>query len=203
LEWSCRLASADQTGQALADYSRALAAIEPRYFTLLPKPCAGSRDFELPSSAAQPDSDRPRQLLWALFDLVRNGQAHQYQQIIVELNDGQEFEVGLSGTRFGRWLWRPHARSVKNVHLGLRTGMNGRVELVVRPDVLFTHLTAAIDRARLLSRGLTFDYLKRPKPNSAQPRIPGPFYDFDAPSLLSALADGGHPRVESNSAFHQ
>ncbi|HYM14848.1 MAG TPA: hypothetical protein VEZ14_04765, partial [Dehalococcoidia bacterium] len=47
LEWSCRLASADQTGQALADYSRALAAIEPRYFTLLPKPCAGSRDFEL------------------------------------------------------------------------------------------------------------------------------------------------------------
>src|SRR5687768_2036614 len=68
---------------------------EGRYFTPIPGTCGLPREFELPSDPAQGPKDR--QLLGALFDLVRNGHAHQYQQIVVDLTDGKYLAVSLDG----------------------------------------------------------------------------------------------------------
>src|SRR5712692_10277954 len=48
LEWAARLCSGDPSGDALAAFSASLIQVEPRYFTLLPGPCADTREFELP-----------------------------------------------------------------------------------------------------------------------------------------------------------
>jgi hypothetical protein len=77
--------------------SQELARIEPRYFVELPGPVAGPGGFALPSQGPNPD----RQLLRMLFDLIRNGQAHQYRQINVDLTDGKELQVWLSGVTPG------------------------------------------------------------------------------------------------------
>jgi len=194
LEWSSRLAASDPTRQALARLSNQLAAIEPRYFTPLPNRCADPRDFELPAFGQNPQA----QLLWAIFDLIRNGQAHQYQQIIVTLTDGRNFAIGLSGTRFGRWLWRPELPSHANRHLAFRTDARGNVLLIVRPDQFFRHLTTAVERSGLLTAGLSFNYLQRPRntsPPKPRGKDRGPLYDFDSLSLVSALTGGGHPCI--------
>ncbi|MGH2460126.1 MAG: hypothetical protein ACRDIY_14820, partial [Chloroflexota bacterium] len=56
-------------------------------------------DFELPSDGTSPGH---AQLLWMLFDVVRNGQAHQYQQILVELTDQKHFLAALTGAPVAR-----------------------------------------------------------------------------------------------------
>ena len=68
LEWAARLCWSDATDAALRDWSAALHAIEPKYFTALPDPCADTRDFHLPGLAVRVPQE---QLLWGLFDLVR------------------------------------------------------------------------------------------------------------------------------------
>ena len=42
--------------------------------------------------------------MWVIFDLVRNGQAHQYQQIKVTLKDEVDFQISLTGAGIGRPL---------------------------------------------------------------------------------------------------
>jgi hypothetical protein len=43
-------------------------------------------------------------LLTALFDLIRHGLVHQYQQIVVHLNDEKHFYISLTGATYGRYL---------------------------------------------------------------------------------------------------
>ena len=43
-------------------------------------------------------------LLAALSDLIRHGLAHQYQQIVVHLNDEKHFYISLTGATYGRYL---------------------------------------------------------------------------------------------------
>ena len=84
---------------ALKGFSDALYAVDPLYFTELPGPCADPADFRLPFHGSNPRSE----LIWALYDLARNGLAHQYQQTIVQLNDNvtskAHFGIELTGRR--------------------------------------------------------------------------------------------------------
>ena len=89
LEAAALLCSADPGSRtvpctgALKGFSDALHEIDPLYFTELPGPCSDPRDFRLPFRGSSPRSE----MIWAMYDLIRNGLAHQYQQTIVELKD--------------------------------------------------------------------------------------------------------------------
>src|SRR2546428_766643 len=116
LEFAARLCKGDHSGAAVRDLSKELEKIEPKYFTPLPGPCLGAGDeYELPSSVAAP---RENQLLWALFNLIRHGQAHQYQQMAVKLTDGKHLLISLTGAEHGTVLDPafPHGQSAQ--HLG-------------------------------------------------------------------------------------
>lgn len=73
---------------ALSDFSTALNHIQPKYFTKLPSVCAvPNHEFILPHLG----NTTGDLLLWSLFDLIRHGLTHQYQQIIVTLIDNKRF----------------------------------------------------------------------------------------------------------------
>jgi hypothetical protein len=181
LEWAARLAADDRTGGALLAFSCELQKIEPKYFTQLPGGAPRPKEFLLPTVApVNPE----RQLIWALFDLIRNGQAHQYQQIPVWLRDGKALSIALSGATFGFQL--ATAQSRRKEHLGYKGDSSGNVWLLVRTDLLFLDLKDAVERSALLKRGLSFAHLVRPGPGDA-------YYQFDSIALKAALAAGGHP----------
>jgi hypothetical protein len=59
------------------------------------------REFTLPCLETIPPA---RQLLAALYDCIRHGHSHQYQQIPVALGDGVIFMMSLTGVDVGRSL---------------------------------------------------------------------------------------------------
>jgi len=75
-------------------YSEELYKIEPKYFTDLPGPVGCNKGFTLPHLG------NTSILLWSLFDLIRHGLAHQYQQIRVTLTDGKHFYMNLEGASY-------------------------------------------------------------------------------------------------------
>ena len=153
--------------------------IEHRYFTKLPCDAPSPRDFGLPSmTTVNPE----RQLIWMLFDLVRHGQAHQYQQIPVKLLDGKVFGIALSGAASGLEL--ATAESRRKEHLGYKQDLSGDVWLLIRTDLIFLDVKNSVEKAALLRRGLSFSYLKRPRDPS--------HYQCDSVAL-HALAAAGHP----------
>jgi hypothetical protein len=169
IELAGRTAAADSSGRALTDLSHAQEAIDRRYFTLLPGPCArpgmnrGQVEWTLPlKPSAQPQE---AQLLWALFDLVRHGQAHQYQQIMVELNDMTIWGISLTGAVPGRTLASVEAARPGD-HLSQMPGDDGSLWLVVRPEVMFLDFESAMEQARVFRQGLEPTPLSR----KAKPR---------------------------------
>lgn len=205
LEWASRLAAADAAGNALATLSQELKQLEPKYFTKLPGPCFDSSEFQLPFDTTVPNL-RQHLLLWAIFDLVRNGQAHQYQQILVSLLDGKNFQILLTGAEAGPPTQSSlsYSAPVPMVpgfdHLGFGVDDVDDVYLVVHPDRLFNHVRQAVERSGLLQRGLNFDYLARPRRSNqtgrakalANPKIPASsYYSFSSSDLREALERGG------------
>ena len=190
LEWATMLASRDQSGAALWELSQKLYAIEPRYFTELPGPCANLY-LQLPFALGAPPQS---QLLWALFDLVRNGVAHQYVQINAELEDGGTFGFIFCGADLGLYLGI--SRGI-HPYLHLKVVRSGStVAILIRPDIFFLDLKQAIDNSRLLYRDLTFPYFSRPRRRDAEPRIPranvGAPYAFGVDALEVCLRQAGH-----------
>jgi hypothetical protein len=94
LEFICRLCSTDQTGKTIKDFSIELNKIQCKYFIELPQKCVSFSNFNLPYMGDSKNDN----LLSILFDLIRNGLAHQYQQIIVDLNDEKHFFIKLTGS---------------------------------------------------------------------------------------------------------
>lgn len=185
LEFLCRIGM--RVPPMLFDrFCECLEEIEPRYFTSLPGRVPVPRDFRLPSRPNRAGADR--QLLSALFDLIRHGQAHQYQQIPVELTDGHHFGITLTGPAPDRSLHKITYRSVERPqgHLSFRVDPADNVWLMVRPEVLFLDFRIAADRSSLLSGGDDPEYLERPHRSGD--------YHFDAEALTAALTVGGHSR---------
>lgn len=195
LEWACRLCASDATGDALRALSGELRARDEHYFTELPGACRTPGEFELPHDPAVAED---RTLLSMLFDLVRHGGAHQYQQITAELKDGF-FTVPATGTAKGYTLEVAEKTRSGRGHLGQGqdTFEDGTPILFVllRPELMFLDVKVAIERSGLLTRGLSFEYLRRG--GSAEK---GPRYDFKLEEFSAALKEAGHGRVWINTS---
>jgi hypothetical protein len=179
---------------ALQDLSQALYAIDKRYFTELPGPCADNTDFRLPFHGSKPNSE----LIWAMFDLIRHGLAHQYQQAIVQLADpgpGKTFfGITLTGPIPKRTLERAAKRRPYK-HLGYKRESCG-LWLYIRTDRLFVDIERAVKESNILiNTKLTFPHMERPKSGSKKhdfkTGVKG-FYRFDSKALESCLALAGH-----------
>ena len=184
LEVASRVCATDPSGQALTDFSTELERIEPRYFTLLPAPAAMPQQFTLPSAPG--NGPVASQLISAIFDLIRNGQAHQRQQIMVATSDDKTFGISLTGAGYGLDLDRRLSSGRPPQHLSLLVDEDDSVYVVVCPEVLFLDLHEAITRSGIFHRGLLFDYLARPGKRANQ-------YAYSANDIHQALAAGGHP----------
>jgi hypothetical protein len=161
LEWICRLCKSDGTGQALQDFSNELNSVEPHYFTQIPNRCripgGLPGGFNLPSVGGLPSDQL---LLSMLFDLLRNGLAHRYEQIIVPLIGG-ELGIALYGVEPNHWL-QTVVQFRATHHLSYRL-IQGDIIVNIHPAILFLDLKAAFKNARLADpvRCLTPDPFRR------------------------------------------
>lgn len=174
-EFACRLYGSDS--KIRTQFSTQLKNIEPKYFTRLPSPCADPKEFTLPHLRNQSGD----LLLWALFDLIRNGLAHQYQQIIVVLKNRKKFFIELSGAKQGRHL--DTVRKSRHAgHLDYYIDKDGDIGVRIYPDQLFLDIEQAIQQSQLLSKRRRFRHLRRPigkKRRKAKNKPGKKFYDFD------------------------
>lgn len=184
LEVACRLCNSDTSGHALDDLSAEIERRDRRYFTVLPGPCWTPNQrtraaFKLPSRGPNPDN----QLIAAIFNLVRNGQAHQYQQMRAVVADGKQFRFSLTGAEYGLSLANVFAAGRPAQHLSASSDINGDIWMTLRTDVLFLDLRDAVNDAKLLCRGLNLNFL-------AEDRIQT--FNFNATDLESQLRTAGH-----------
>lgn len=191
LEFACRLYGGDS--KMRTQFSTELKNIEPKYFTRLPSPCADPKEFTLPHLRNQSGD----LLLWALFDLIRNSLAHQYQQIIVGLKNRKKFFIELRGAKEGRQLDTVR-KSRHASHLDYYIDNDGDIGVRVYPDQLFLDIEHAIQQSQLLSKKPRFHHLRRPmgkKRRKAKNKPGKKFYDFNVHSLEQFLVKGGHSKI--------
>lgn len=183
LEWVGQLCASDNTGKALSEFATELQRIEPKYFTELDDKCQAPRTFTLPGVGPDP----LKSLLGAMWDLIRNGQAHQYHDIIVKLTDGKQWVLGLQGV-LHEWPLSEVATNRSSLqHLTYRIDSDGDLMLIVHPGAFFLDICGAVQSADLLSRGLTITSFARGRGTK--------YYQYDLPQLELALKKGGHAKV--------
>jgi hypothetical protein len=186
LEWACRLCKTDSRGRALPAFSQALNSINANYFVTLPGSVQTPRDFALPSI---PGMASPP-LIWMLYDLLRQGQAHHYQQLVLHLADAHVY-VKLVGQPYrpmprrlhGRWHLSQFSAGHAS-HLEFERDDNNELFPRVMPEVMFLEINEAASRPRLLERPVRSDPFLRPGTNSKH-------YGFTAKALEAAPRTGG------------
>ncbi len=109
--------------------------------------CTEPTEFDLPVYPRRSKHRAP--LLWMLFDLIRNGQAHQYQQVVLRLD--RDVYLQLGGVRYRRRLRHAAAGGMAD-HLAYAWDARRELCITVRPEMLFLDIKRAIARSRLLSR---------------------------------------------------
>src|SRR5262245_21492129 len=184
LEAACRLCKGDASGDATAAFASALETRDRRYFTRLPGPCwalsGRTREaFDLPSRG--PDADN--QIIAVLFNLIRNGQSHQYQQMGAVLSDGCQLRISLTGAEPGALLRTTLANGRPSQHLKASRDAAANIWLTVRPDVLFLDFRDSIREANLLGRGLAFRFMSEDRSTT---------FNFTASDAMASLRDRGH-----------
>jgi hypothetical protein len=181
LELASRVAQADSTGITLGHFSERLRDADERYFVELPGPVPLPHEFRLP---AVPRETEDRQLLAAIFDLLRNGLAHLSQQIPVTLRGGKLFGLSVAGVSPGVTVNRAKFDlDRRQSHLVSSLAPNGQTYLLLRPELMFFDFVWAAHAASVFSKGLVPEYLERPRHRH--------HYDFTANELRQALSDGG------------
>jgi hypothetical protein len=183
MEVACRICVSDTSGGALRSLSAALAKRDPRYFTTLPGTGAKSpREFKLPHLV-----DAQRELLPMLFDLIRNGQGHQYQQITVRLRDGADFQIAITGAESELFLDHTFKVGRPKDHLSFFGGSGEELWLKFRTDVFFLDLRDSIFEATLQDREkYEIAHLSRPRHDGE--------YQFTARALEESIVLAGHRR---------
>jgi hypothetical protein len=180
LELASRVAAADRSGITLRHFSERLRDADKRYFIELPGPIQLPR-FRLP---ALPRETEDRQLLGAIFDLLRNGLAHLSQQIPATLRDGKLFGLSLAGVSPGVTIEvAKHDRDRRATHLKCMVSENGHTYLLLRPELMFFDFVWAARASSVFSKGLVPEYFERPSSSH--------HYDFTGNELRGALLDGG------------
>jgi hypothetical protein len=96
-----------------------------------------------------------------IFDLVRNGQAHQYQQITARLDDDRALVIGLTGAQRGVFLKDALVAGRPAEHLKCSFPDDHSVALYVRTDVLWLDLRESAHAARVFEAAANFKYLDR------------------------------------------
>ncbi len=177
LEFACRICKKDTTNQKLTRLTDAFMKIEPRYFTPLPGRWGCTREFILPGSNPE------FHLLGMMFDLVRNGKAHQYQSPIVTLSDGH-VDIDLTGPMPDRGLTKPRRRRPAK-HLRYKLSASGDLSLYVPTDQLFLDIKRAIANSGIISASDVVADIVR------SDRKPGQ-YNFTVADLVSKLKTGRH-----------
>jgi hypothetical protein len=170
LEFACRLYQSDPSGHARIDFSSELIVLN--LSTLLPSPTTSTKGFIL-SHLGNINSDV---LLWSLFDPIRHGLAHQYQQIIVDLNDGHHCFVQLTGASAGRNLNNVRTTRPQD-HLGYFSDNDGDIGII---------------NTNLIGRNLNFSHLSRRSQNK--------FYNFSTTDLINSLNQSGHTNISASTS---
>jgi hypothetical protein len=189
LELCCRIAGSSP--HHYAHFSQRLGEQEPRYYSEVPFSVKLPTRFKLPASANVPPE---RQLLAAIFDLLRHGQAHQYQQMVASLADQKVFGIQLTGAErsngsasYASLMRWPNQRPTDHLALDM-TAAPRNVWLRVRPEVLFKDIELAARMSSLFSGVLQLDYLSPPR------------FDATVDQVLEALDPIRHPRLAVSSA---
>ena len=181
LEYICRLCSSDPS--ALRDFSNELNSIESKYFTHLPvNPAQSGRKLDLRIKRDgfilpyTDEENRDNLLLTLLFDLIRNGIGHQYQQLVVDLENRADFFITLDGPFYKNTInknkrWR---------HLFCRVERNGDICITVYPQILLVDFELAGKQSSLLEKNLQIDHRRFERR-----------YDVNASQLKDSLKRGG------------
>lgn len=156
LEWAATIARQDSA--VAKRFATALGQRDKHYFRKLPVAWRARPPQWFPATA----SGLQDHALWAVFDLVRNGLAHRYQQIDAQLPDGRfrvqivgaEHQVFRDGQRRPPTHFRPFevARPPAPSYLIVR----------LFPDVLYADIDHAVISSGLLA--LTPTKFRRPYP---------------------------------------
>lgn len=201
LEFACRTCQIRDSSERLRRFSSELEKADKKYFTPLPNMCGNPKDFKLPSINGNSDSSP---VIAMLYDLIRNGNAHQYNSTILSLPDGQ-VDVAIIGAATGRSMYvegLPHRAK----HLGYlcETVEKGRMNLFIyfAPDEMFRHLKKAILDSCILNPSDKVEFIQRPRgggtphrastKDSPQSGKRNSVYDFKVQELLDSLKRGGH-----------
>jgi hypothetical protein len=176
LELVCKICASDRTGSALRDLSSELSSLDAKYFTKVPNARIQTSGFKLPRTSS-PGGD---ELLSVIFDLVRNGQAHQYQQIVANIGPNT-MTVALAGPSPGRNLATSRNPRPTN-HLGFMVNPAGDISVILYPDVLFLDVEEAVTTIGLFSGGLSFPFFARS-------------YRFTSNSIQTVLHAAGHTEI--------
>ncbi len=200
LELASRTASNDRTGFWLARFAEHLADRDRRYFAKLPGavPLPRADDFVLPAVSGVPPE---RQLLAALFDMSRHGLAHIYQQTPADLADGKQWQITFTGVYPGAFWQDAGSTGRRDFHLSHWVGpREGRIYLILSPDVLLADLEFAARAAGLFSQYNAPEYLSRPRGTVGRPRRLAaksePPYAFTRDLLTASLDAAGVRRRE-------
>jgi hypothetical protein len=101
-------------------------------------------DMKLPFEPTAPEQPI---LLWFMFDLVRNGMAHQAEQITLKVNSTESVVVGMSGVHhFGTLFVSENERKTRR--LRFRDGGTNHA-LDVFPEVLFLDFAKALADSKI------------------------------------------------------
>jgi hypothetical protein len=118
-----------------------------------------------------------------LYDLIRNGHAHRYEQQSVRMSDKRWFSIALSGVDQEHRLggdWAPGSGNAD--HLTFQETDDDDIWLWVLPDYLFLDFECAAQRARVFDRGLMAEPLHRE----------GRSYNFSSGRLARGIEDSQH-----------
>jgi len=177
LEIISRICASDKTGKALSEFSSALDSQDPRYFLELPGQVMGrSTEYTLPSRNGTPE----KEMIGCIFDLIRNGHAHQGVQISASLSDGSLLGFSITGADNGTSVEKISGSERIN-HLSISNKRKDEIWVMFHPNVMFYDLRSAILISDLLRLGLNIDFLTRPRANSN-------YYNFSAEEMRKALS---------------
>jgi hypothetical protein len=181
LEFICRLCQADPSKKALLDFSNELYKIKPKYFTHLPNDPKNKLleikrgGFTLPYLNPKNNDNL---LLTVIYDLIRNGVAHQYDQPIVDLLlDAKKLCVIVTGPGFRRQIDGRRRRDP--LHLSCELDTDGNIGLKVYPDILLRDFKKAVKQSKILGKNLMLNRFVRK-------------YNTNIRMLESNLKAGGH-----------
>jgi hypothetical protein len=157
VEFISRFCKQDSTGVLLRNFSNCLYSIDKRYFGIVSgwNGLKSSNEFTIPFK-----SQEGKEILCLMFDSIRNGEAHQYQQIIAELQDSILL-IRISGADYGLNLAGNISRSG---HLDGQLSQNSEKKILLiqfRPEVMFLDLKRAVECSQLLNESTNYPHFSR------------------------------------------